>query len=60
MEYMVTFLVFLGFIVLMASGFMLQGKRLRGSCGGIGNEENKEPCGVCGSQTREGCRNSEN
>lgn len=59
MEYMVTFLVFLGFILLMASGFMFQGKRLKGSCGGVGVNEGDGVCGVCGSQTGEDCRGSE-
>ena len=37
----------------MAIGVMLTGKRIKGSCGGIGavmNEQGEKHCGICGQE----------
>ncbi len=44
----VAFLVFLLVIGGMALGVILQGKRITGSCGGLGAIKGIDQCGVCG------------
>ena len=47
-------LVIVGLALLgMAIGVMLTGKRIKGSCGGIGaamNEKGERVCGICGQE----------
>ena len=44
----VAFFVFLLVIIGMAVGVMVQGKRITGSCGGLGAIKGVDQCGVCG------------
>lgn len=44
----IAFLVFMLVIAGMALGVMLQGKRITGSCGGLGAIKGVDKCGVCG------------
>ncbi|MEO9782202.1 MAG: (Na+)-NQR maturation NqrM [Sedimentitalea sp.] len=44
----VAFGVFLMVVVGMAVGVIFQGKRITGSCGGLGAIDGVDQCGVCG------------
>ena len=44
----VAFGVFLMVVVGMAVGVIFQGKRITGSCGGLGVIDGVDECGVCG------------
>lgn len=47
-EFFVAFGVFLTVVVGMAVGVIFQGKRITGSCGGLGAIDGVDQCGVCG------------
>ncbi len=44
----VAFSVFMLVIIGMAVGVIFQGKRITGSCGGLGAIKGVDECGVCG------------
>ncbi|MEP3329699.1 (Na+)-NQR maturation NqrM [Sedimentitalea sp.] len=44
----VAFGVFLMVVIGMAVGVIFQGKRITGSCGGLGAIDGVDQCGVCG------------
>lgn len=45
---LVAFFVFMMVVIGMAVGVMVQGKRITGSCGGLGAIDGVDQCGVCG------------
>jgi len=61
--FFVTLVLFVAFIFLMAVGYILAGKRIKGSCGGMNNlvtgDDGKERCSLCGisyeEQVEQGC-----
>jgi len=46
MIFVVTFAVLLAFMLLMSLGYIFQGKRIKGSCGGLGKVMG-EDCDFC-------------
>lgn len=50
--YFLAFLLVLISIIAMSVGVMISGKRIQGSCGGLGaalvNEQGQKVCGYCG------------
>lgn len=48
MEVLLAFAVFAAFFLVMALGLLLQGKPLKGSCGGVATLMGDEKCSFCG------------
>lgn len=50
--FIITFIFFGAFILFMAVGVMIKGKRISGSCGGLNglkmDDNGEQVCGVCG------------
>lgn len=48
MEMIFAFVVFVLFVLGMAIGYIVKGKPLKGSCGGVANLMGNESCEICG------------
>ncbi len=48
MEFIIAFVVFVLFFLTMAIGLIVQGKPLKGSCGGVAKLMGNEDCEICG------------
>ena len=48
MEMLIAFVAFILFFLFMAIGYLVKGKPLKGSCGGVANLMGKESCDICG------------
>lgn len=65
--FFVTLIIFLAVVAAMSIGVVVSGRRLRGSCGGLGasatNENGEQVCGYCGitleEQQTTGCGQTE-
>jgi hypothetical protein len=47
-EIIIAFVVFVLFFLAMAIGYMVKGRPLKGSCGGIANVMGQSSCEICG------------
>ena len=50
----ITFLVLILAVAAMAVGVIFSGRRITGSCGGLGAIDGLEQCGVCGRDLKKG------
>lgn len=48
MEFIIAFIAFAFFFLFMALGLIVQGKPLKGSCGGVAKLMGNEDCEICG------------
>jgi len=55
MEILLAFFIMVGCFAALSLGWILSGKKLRGSCGGVGLKQKGEDieCGVCGKKGSE-------